>query len=166
MSTPYQELLDAAHDLLNEIEGSDYEDMIGSSERVNRLKQVSGWPSKVRVYNDPVPTWLNSKPMDGRIMVKDTGVKTPRDYFDIHTYTGDNGAARKNFEETVKVLPPIPYEHPKRELVGLTDDDVEAVIHSAMREITNDSNIYKLSATGVWSALVRAVESKLKEKNT
>lgn len=165
MSTPYQELLDAAHDLLNEIKGSDYEDMIGSSERVNRLKLVSGWPSKVRVYGDPAPVWLNSKPMDGRIMVKDTGVKPPRDYFDIHTYTGDNGAVRKNFEETTEVLPPIPYEQPKRELVGLTDDDVEAVIHSAMREITNGSNTYKLSANGVWSALVRAVEAKLKEKN-
>ena len=166
MSTPYQELLDAAHDLLNEIEGSDYEDMIGSSDLVNRLKQVSGWPSKVRVYGDPAPVWLNSKPMEGRIMVKDTGAKPSRDYFDIHTYTGDNSAARKNFEETVEVLPPITYEHPKRELVGLTDDDVEAVIHSAMSEITNNINTYKLSANGVWSALVRAVELKLKERNT
>lgn len=107
MNTPYQELLDAAHDLLNEIETSDYEDMVHSSERVNRLKEVSGWPSKVRVYGEPAPTWLNSKPMDGRIMVKNTGAKPSRDYFDIHTYTGDNSAARKNFEETVEVLPPM-----------------------------------------------------------
>lgn len=171
MSTPYQELLDAAHDLLNEIEGSDYEDMVHSSERVNRLKEVSGWPSKVRVYGEPAPTWLNSKPMDGRIMVKNTGAKPSRDYFDIHTYTGDNSAARKNFEETVEVLPPMACKQPQREWQGLTDEEVLSVMESAkdfqgriaMTWVNHENQTY---VTDVGNRIARAIEQTLRGKNT
>jgi hypothetical protein len=84
-------------------------------------------------------------------------MKSTEHFFDIQTYTGDN---------TTKVVPhrlgSITGRH---EWVGLTDDDVQAIIDSAMREITNGDNTFKLSANGVWSALVRAIEAKLKLKN-
>ncbi len=152
ISTLHQELLEAAHDLLGEIERSDYEDMVGSADRVNRLKKVSGFPSKVRVFGEPQGTLTNNK--------------SNNRFFDVQTYTGDNSAARKNFEETTKVLPPMGCKTGRNEWVGLTDEDCEEVISNAMQDITSGANTFTLSASKVWGALVRAVETKLKEKNT
>ncbi len=53
---------------------------------------------------------------------------------------------------------------PKRDWVGLTDDDVQDVIQRSVYAITDGSNTFTLSANKIWVAIVREVEAKLKEK--
>lgn len=54
---------------------------------------------------------------------------------------------------------------PKRDWVGLTEDDAQDVTRRALNAITGGSNTFTLSANKIWVAIVREVEAKLKEKN-
>lgn len=49
--------------------------------------------------------------------------------------------------------------------VGLTDEDAQEVIEKSMQTITGGSNTFRVSANSVWTAIVRSVEAKLREKN-
>lgn len=55
------ELLDAVHTLLDEIDKSDYVDMVGSSEALTRVIELTGWPSKARIYGTFVDKFIDTK---------------------------------------------------------------------------------------------------------
>jgi hypothetical protein len=55
---------------------------------------------------------------------------------------------------------------PKREWVGLTDEDANEITMKAMKRITGDSNTFSLSAQKVWDAIIFEVEAVLKARNT
>ena len=54
----------------------------------------------------------------------------------------------------------------KREWVGLTDEDFQPMVHKAMMYYGYDPKHSTLTSGAGFYELVRAVEAKLKEKNT
>lgn len=89
MSTSYQQLLDAVHDLLNEINESDYVDMVGSDVRLNRVEVLTGY--------------FETKPMD----------LVDSDPFRPVLYSGaGNAEINKRNRETMTVLPPRGWSTP------------------------------------------------------
>ena len=73
----------------------------------------------------------------------------------IETYGLDHmhGLSKKFYVITLRAR----LEQPEREWVGLTDDDIEGITARVLTTLTQD----------VWPiALSRAIETKLKEKNT
>ena len=61
---------------------------------------------------------------------------------------------------------PLYVHPPKREWVGLTDEDFQPMVHKAMMYYGYDPKHSTLTSGAGFYALVRAVEAKLKEKNT
>ena len=64
------------------------------------------------------------------------------------------------------VVPLYTHPQPKREWVGLTDEDFQPMVHKAMMYYGYDPKHSTLTSGAGFYALVRAVEAKLKEKNT
>lgn len=106
-------LIEAVHELIDEIEGSDYVDMVHSDLRVNKVKELIGWPSKARIYKDSEPTWLNLKPMDGKIHIKNTGLSQVKE-FDPFGVTLWDGSQYKPIQEanekSITALPPTSWD--------------------------------------------------------
>ena len=157
--THYQQLLNAVHDLINEINESDYVDMVGSDIRINRVKELIGWPSKVWMFRDASMDLVNRK--DSK--------QTESDPFAPALYTGSgNAEINKRNQETMTALPPVgcyvdtTIQQLNAERKAMLNEEVfKRVMEKAMIEITNGSNTFSLTANKVWYALAEALESEL-----
>ena len=102
------ELIQAVHELIDEIEGSDYVDMVHSDVRLNQVKKLIGWPSRVNIYQKPAPTWINSKPMDGNIHIKNTGLEKVKEFdpFGVTLWDGSqHKTIQESNEQSIQALP-------------------------------------------------------------
>lgn len=106
-------LVEAVYELIDEIEGSDYVDMVHSDVRLNKVKELISWPTKVKLYKESEPTWINLKPLDDKIHIKDTGLKKVKE-FDPFGVTLWDGSQHKTIKEanekSITTLPPTSWD--------------------------------------------------------